>query len=143
MSIPIWPAELPQRMNRNDFGFELASGGKEGRSDSGPPRSRLRYSRAAKPISGSFDMTAAQLGRFWRFWEEEIAQGVLPFWLRDQLVDGLKLITPDGLPLVTPAGQPIVMSSWWLAKFQAGTAPRLSAPGGTLRRLAVSLWEMP
>ncbi|MBS7538355.1 hypothetical protein [Ancylobacter lacus] len=142
MSVPIWPASLPQRMDREPFQRQLASGRRLSRSDAGPPGSRLRYSQAARPISGGFLMTSAQLTRFWRFWDDEIGQGALPFWLPNQLVDGLPLITPGGTVLLTPAGAPILTRAWWLVLFDE-QAPRESVPGGSLRRLDVSLLEMP
>ncbi|MDR6953780.1 hypothetical protein J2X65_003143 [Ancylobacter sp. 3268] len=142
MTIPVWPADLPQKMSREGFGRSLASGRRLGRKDSGPPRPRLRYSQSAKPVTGAFDLSARQSIRFERFWFEQIAEGAIPFFFPNQMTDGLPLLMPDGTPILTADGRPLLTRAWWLVLIDEAD-PSASALGGAWFRWTLSLLVMP
>lgn len=113
----IWPAALPQRVNRNGYSRTYGDGRRFTPSDAGPLRVRRRFSLAAQPVSASVTLTDAQLARFEAFWNGDTRGGSLPFWFPDQVRGGIPLTTVSGTPLRTAAGELLVTSAWWLVLF--------------------------
>lgn len=113
----IWPAVLPQRVNRSGFSRTYGDGRRFTPADAGPPRVRRRFSSAATPVSASVTLTDSDLLRFETFWNVDTRGGSLPFWFPDQVRGGLPLLTADGVPLLTAGGMPLLTSAWWLVIF--------------------------
>lgn len=141
MSVAMWPADLPQRVLRRDFGMSVPDGRTLVPPEAGPMLGHLRFSSAAAPVSASMMLTARTLARFLRFWNEDLGHGIKPFLIRDQLNDGLPMLTADGEPILV-GGMPILVAAWWLCSF-GGKAPAISVPGGSLRQLSFELQVMP
>ncbi|MBN8917733.1 MAG: hypothetical protein J0I31_19220 [Rhizobiales bacterium] len=137
----VWPSELPQRPLRDPYRRSLASGRQLTSADSGPPRSRRRYSRVARPASMAFIVTLNQLARFWRFHDEELDGGTLPFWIRDPVMNGVPVLTTDGAPILI-GGLPLLTSSWWLCILDQDPPSEASLGGGRFQ-LSVPMLVMP
>ncbi|MFG1267632.1 hypothetical protein V5F40_06680 [Xanthobacter sp. DSM 14520] len=117
MSIPVWPADLPQRVLVDGFSAGVADGRIRQKMDAGPPKMRRRTSAAVRPVRARVRLDRDGVARLNRFWEEDTAGGVLPFWFPDPLLDGLPLLTGAGVPLLTDGGEPLLITSWWLVQF--------------------------
>lgn len=127
MSVPAWPPDLPQRFQRDGYSEAAADGRIRQKMEAGPPKVRRRTSAAVRPVSASVVVDDDGLARFNRFWEEEVAQGSLPFWLPAQSLDGFELGTADGDTLLADDGTPIVIVAWWLAIFGEGAPKTVQA----------------
>lgn len=138
----VWPSDLPQRPLRDPYRRTLATGRQLTSADSGPPRSRRRYSRVARPVTLVFVVTSNQLARFARFMRDDLADGALPFWIRDPVRDGAPLLTSDGASILSPAGAPVLISAWWLAMLDAQD-PSDTALGGGNWQLSIPILVMP
>lgn len=63
-----------------------------------------------EPISG--------LARFWRFWDEDLDGGTLPFKVRNQQIDGQPLADEDGNPIKDEDGATILIAAYWVCRFE-------------------------
>jgi len=117
MSIPVWPSDLPQAVLVDGFAYSQAEGRLTSRTDTGPGKARLMNSAAITPVRAQIRVTPAQLARFRRFYSEDLGQGVNPFWMRDQIFDGMALSDADGALLTDGDGKVLTMASCWLARF--------------------------
>lgn len=95
-----WPSSLPQRLNRDS---QLGMG--EGRvtfsTDTGPGKMRRRSTAVAGRISGSMNMTAAQIETMRTFIRDDLGGGSLPFTFPPPRGIGDDLLVRfaiDGLP---------------------------------------------
>jgi len=138
----VWPDELPSTSLRQAFGLTFGEARAMPQASSGGMLPRLRYSQVPDSVTVAFDMTHAQYEAYRAFWRDDCRRGVLPFLIRDQLADGLPLLTPDGEPLLTPAGEPLLRSAWWLARI-GREPPAITVPYGTTRAVTVPLWILP
>lgn len=128
MAVPLWPADLPQRVLRDGYSEKLRDGRLFSRTQSGPGKVRRRYSSAVLPVSASIIVTYAQKSRLERFWYEETGKGSLPFIMPDQTHDGLPLLDGGGLPVLDGGGLPILVTANWLVRF-AQEAPQFTPWG--------------
>lgn len=143
MAIPIWPYDLPQRMNVEGYQNAFADNRMASQPEIGPPKLRRRTSATPRPVAGQIIVSANGLARLRRFWEEEIDQGIQPFWFPDQEADGHKLTTEGLLPLQTQEAQNLLISAWWLVQFEAGAPPTWSAASPFHRAVALNLIILP
>lgn len=142
MTVPFWPADLPQRVLVDGYSEGVGDGRIMQPMDAGPPKMRRRTSAAMRPVRARLWLGFDQKARLNRFWTEGVAGGSLPFWFPDQTMDGLALLTADGAPLLTESGAPLVITSWWLVMFgQDGIA--FDAQSGVLFGAAFSLDILP
>jgi hypothetical protein len=88
----------------------------------------------------SFALEWSQLARLERFWTEDTAHGVSPFYMPDQVYDNMPWLTDDGAPILTDAGVPILIASSWLAVFDAKPAHE---PFGLRWRVSFTIEVMP
>jgi len=139
----MWPQELPQRANSSDFESELPDGIEWAETETGPGKSRLGTWASVRPVTCSFDLVAAQMARFDRFYREECLRGSRVFALPDQEYDGLGLCTSGGHPLLTAGGAQILMRRWWLVRFSRDRRPTRRHLGGPNWRLGLALEIMP
>jgi len=128
MTVPSWPASLPQRVLRDGYSEKLRDGRLFSRTQSGPGKVRRRYSSAVLPVSASIIVDYAQKSRLEQFWIEDTVYGSLPFTMPDQTHDGLPLLDGDGLPVLDGGGLPILVTANWLVRF-AQEAPQFTPWG--------------
>lgn len=117
MSVPSWPAELPQRVLADNYSESVGDGRLRTAMETGVPKTRRRFTLAARPVSAAFKVSADGKARIERFFSEEVGGGSLPFLMPDQTHDGLALVTEDGLQLLDDGGRPFVNTAWWLVMF--------------------------
>jgi hypothetical protein len=142
MTIPAWPADLPQWMTAPDFRVTFPDPRLKTAMESGPNKLRRRVSNTSKPVSGVLRCTQAQLARLERFWNEDTRSGTLPFMFPDQVYDGAFLLTESGEPLLTESDVQILVAGWWLVQFDG---PPASTPRqrSTVFTVTVSLNVLP
>lgn len=140
MTLPSYPPELP-RPNRDGYKVARGDGRIAGRNDAGPPPRRRRFSAVPKTVSFSTDLTLSQKARFDRFYEEDTAEGALPFLMPDPATHGTPLLTAGGAPLLTAGGTPLLISRIWLCQF-ADQLP-VETPRGVEWRITFSLLVLP
>ncbi len=142
MSLLRWPPELPQHVQRPGFDWTLPDGRQSIEPEAGPMLGRLAFSATETPIAASIDVTLRQVARFLRFWNEETGGGVRPFLLRDQIWDGLPVLTSSGTILLDSSGAPVLTRRFWLCVF--GRQPPKPDPlGGPNYRIAFTLRVLP
>lgn len=142
MALPHWPAELPQRVMHPGFSERMPDGRLFSRMDSGPGKSRRRYSSAAQGVAARILVDIDQKARFERFWNEETKGGVLPFIMPDQTHDNIDLAISSGEIADTQGDVDLVIASNWLVLF-GEDAPTVSIVSGTVYAIDFSLKVMP
>lgn len=140
MTVPIWPTELPRPM-RDGYQRQLPSGAISTRRDAGPPFVRRRFSSAVSAVTMTIDVSADPRARFWRFWEEEVAHGTIPFFAPDSSLTDWPVSDAGGGTLTTDAGDAIGIESWWLVV--AGESAPTEAPAGNRWRITMQLTVLP
>lgn len=138
-----WPAELPQRVNREGYQASWSDGMQWADTDTGPGKSRLGTWAAIEPMTCAVDVSIAQLSRFDRFYREDLRRGSDYFLMRRPEYDGVPLLTPAGAVLTTPAGVPLLVSSWCIVRFAKDQRPARQYLGGPWWRLTMALEVMP
>ncbi|WP_264045510.1 hypothetical protein [Methylobacterium flocculans] len=140
--IPYWPADLPQRFQRDGYSRGFADGRLSTPMEAGPPKTRRRFSSAIKPVTVTLDEREDAFARLERFYEEEVAGGSLPFLIPDQTRDALPLMVAPGIPLLDEQGRPLLNTAWWLVMF-GGNLPTPQDRGGGWYRSTFSLSVLP
>jgi hypothetical protein len=79
MSIPDWPATLPQNILIPGYGESLPDTNVKASMDVGPAKVRRRATAAVRPVSGQLVLTLAQLGDFKDFYNDDLLNGSLRF----------------------------------------------------------------
>lgn len=79
MSVPVWPAELPQQLFVNGYSQSFAETTIKSEMDAGPAKVRRRFTAGIEPISGKMVMTAAQLTMLETFYNTTLLGGSLRF----------------------------------------------------------------
>lgn len=69
----VWPPELPQIFNADDFNWEEFDGRIETEMESGETKTRMRNTSGEGRISGSMTMTISQLAIFRQFYKQKSA----------------------------------------------------------------------
>ena len=146
MSIAIWPQDLPQRVLADGYQEGVRDGRLVQAMDKGPPKMRRRTSAAVKPVQAAMVVDFNGRARFERFWNDDTAGGVLPFYVRDQALDSLALgVSADGEaagPLLTAHGAPVLIAASWLCQF-AEEPPSVTAMDGIWFRISFGLLVLP
>ncbi len=141
MTIPTWPAELPQYIRVEGFSLGVKDTRLSSKPSVGPPKVRRRSSSAVKPFTGGFMLTSDQWRRLEEFWDSDTKGGSLPFLMRDTLSNSVALQTESGEGIQTELGVAITFASWWLVLFSS--PPTLGAVTGELFQVDLSLSIMP
>lgn len=82
MSVPDWPATLPQVLLVNGYQEGARDNALRSAMDSGPAKVRRRATAAARPVQGKLVMTAAELEIFKDFYADDLLDGSLRFsWM--------------------------------------------------------------
>jgi hypothetical protein len=83
MSVPSWPATLPQDLFQDGYSEALPNNLLRSPMDVGPAKVRRRMTSATKLLQGMQRMTPAELAEFIAFYEGSLLSGVLRFaWKR-------------------------------------------------------------
>lgn len=143
MAVPVWPVELPQKVQQQGYTRVYANGVQATDMEAGPPKTRLKSSSMPENVEGTIVVDRSGLARFRRFFQEETSFGAKPFWIADQVLDGAPLSTEDGDPLLTPDGEPLIISARWLVMFKPGSPPREGENRGAYFNIAFSLLVLP
>lgn len=109
MPVDAWPASLPQKLQREDWGRTLPDGRLRSKNDKGPAKVRLRSSAAAAPMKGSIIVRTEQKEEFEEFVVETLLGGALPFSFPSQ-EGGLELLVRIGEEMPTVAN---LGAGWW------------------------------
>lgn len=75
----VWPASLPQYVNRDGYQSGTGDGRVRSDTDAGIAKLRRRFSAVPRPLSVVMTMTRAQLATFRGFVEDDLKGGTLPF----------------------------------------------------------------
>jgi hypothetical protein len=141
MTIPIWPASLPQRLLLSNYSEALPDSRLQSKTDVGPPKSRRRTSSAVAPLTGEFHVNRDQWRTLIAFWNVITDGGNLPFMFPDQTFDGEWLRDDTGAQIYTESGVPIGISAVNLVMFNQ--VPAKVAPLGNLWRVSFSVNILP
>ncbi|MDB5574981.1 MAG: hypothetical protein JWR80_157 [Bradyrhizobium sp.] len=136
----VWPEGLPCPSR---LGYSLTFG--DGRigtaNETGPPRSRLRFSNMADVASMSIAATQDQYQLFKNFYKTTVKGGTLPFWMADRLQDGNRILDSDGNPILDGYGKPLLTTAYNLYKF-GDPAPQVTS-STLIYKISFTLLEMP
>lgn len=113
MTLPFWPEELDRPMRQ---GFEQAKGDGRLRTpvDTGPTRTRLRYSSVPDVITLTLDCDADQKARTDHFIAYDLGEGSEPFAMADLILDGLLLADTAGNIITDSDDNPIAIDATWV-----------------------------
>lgn len=75
----VWPGTLPQNLQVQGYSEAMRDGRLRTPTDSGAGKSRLRSTAVVAPVSGQFEMTAAQWSTLMSFVMSDLRGGTLPF----------------------------------------------------------------
>lgn len=75
----IWPATLPQYLEESGFGENLADGRIDTPTDYGPGKSRRRFTKNWRVISGAIRCTDVQVSVFEGFYQDTLGGGTAQF----------------------------------------------------------------
>lgn len=78
----VWPASLPQKLEQQGFTRSAGDNVRRTQVDQGPAFQAPKYSASPEPIPGSMVMTTEQVRTFLTFWNDDLANGAIPFdWI--------------------------------------------------------------
>ena len=101
--MPAWPGTLPQNLFRNSVTVGWQDPVLRTPNETGPSKSRRRFTAAARPVSGRMLLNGTQMAAFKSFFENDVAHGALSFDWTDP-VDGtavvLKFLEPPQWNLI-------------------------------------------
>jgi len=109
MTVPSWPAEMPYPQ-RTSYRSQRFDARRKTTFDAGPPGRSRRFSAVGRTIALTFRLTALRAAVFERFYVDTCAEGSLPFWMPDYMVDGIPLLTETGAQLLDENGVPLLCS---------------------------------
>lgn len=141
MAYPMWPEGLA-KFERSGWQLQPQDARRRRQSDAGPPGFRRRFSSVAKKVGLTLVVSRSNLARFWRFYEEDCANGSGLFRMPDPATDGWPLLTHDGVPLLTEKGQPLLIAAHWLCAW-GDEPPVESVNVQTQFKVTFSVWVMP
>jgi hypothetical protein len=95
-----WPDTLPQYLLVDGNRIDTADGRLKSQPDTGPGKMRRRSSAMPRPLSGTIEVSGAQLDILDAFVDAELAGGTLPFTFPKTHGAGTWLVrfAADGLP---------------------------------------------
>ncbi|RXF72124.1 hypothetical protein [Hansschlegelia zhihuaiae] len=143
MTLPLWPAELPQKMREEGFRRGYPDLVHASRMASGVHKTRALASMGEQPVQCMIRVDRGGLARFDRFFFEETRNGNLPFLIRDQVYDGVELAAPDGSALMVDDDSALAISAVWLVRFTPGSPPEQAQPSGVFFRVPFFLTILP
>lgn len=79
MSVPAWPAGLPQKLFVSGYSHGFANVAIKSDMDAGPPKVRRRFTAGVEPVSGTIIVTSSQLDTLDTFYNTTTLGGTLRF----------------------------------------------------------------
>ena len=140
MTVPEWPVSLP-RPERNGYKAQNMDPRLRKSTETGPPGYRRAYSKVARSVSLTIDVSRADKAVFDTFHELTTGAGTTPFWMPDPTTDGWQMLTETGAPILTGEGLPVLLSARWLCLF-GETAPT-EIIRGVRFIISFPVWVMP
>ena len=116
MTLPTFPTELVKPV-ADGWRQQRGESRRRAGGDQGPPRTRRGISKAADVVQMSFICDHDQRARFERFYDEDTAEGALPFLIPDFATDGDMLMTADGALLTDDEDNPLLIASTLVCMF--------------------------
>ena len=135
MTIPTWPASLQQYFLQDGFSYGFGEGRQKTPMDTGPGKTRRRFTAVGQPVSAAIVVTAKGVLTLRDFWKDDLLGGSLPFWIKNQIHQN-QLVDEAGNPM--PPGTDI--GAPWLVMFGD---PPVFTPWGMDYRAAFTLTVMP
>lgn len=114
--MPSWPASLPQFVQEQGYDESLPDQTVESPMDSGPPKSRRRFTTAFRPLRVTIWCTAEQAEDFEEFYMDDCAAGSLSFtWVhpRTQQAATFRFRKPAPKPQPFGAGNVAYTFNLW------------------------------
>ncbi len=110
-----WPAELPQRFDKDGYQDAFADNRLASKTDIGPALIRSRISSMPRRISGVMKMNKTQLDRLRKFWQVDTLDGKLPFIFPDPVfgTGSFKNYIPNSSYAGAAAGSPGSLPTGW------------------------------
>ena len=140
MTLPLWPAELG-RPDQEGYSRARLDNRRHSQSQQGPRRVQGGRSKFGEIVSFSLFATIDRQARFWRFFDEEVAAGALPFVMENPEMTGQPLTTETGDEIIDENGEVITIVDTWLCLF--GQNMTTVTSWGMHYRLAFDLVIMP
>jgi len=108
----VWPDTLPTKMLRDGFGGGMGDGRLRTQTDTGPGKTRNRFSAVVQPVSGTMRMTEDQRAILEAFVRDDLDGGTLGFEFPAQWGSGTWIVQiADDMP----AWQPVGVGAWDVA----------------------------
>lgn len=111
MTIPIWPATLPQQLEVNAYSESVPNLTIASQMDAGPAKVRRRLTAGVRPVHGQITLTTAELRSLVAFYKDDLSGGALRFLWKDPIepetdvemrfVDPPSWVCTDGLYCVS------------------------------------------
>jgi hypothetical protein len=111
-----YPAELRQWFTLDQSG-SLAEKRIMAQPAQGRPWTRRGQGDGGRQYSAATVEAVNGLARIWRFWREELGEGVKPFRCIDQQIGGHALADEFGNPITDELGNPVTIGSFWISRF--------------------------
>lgn len=116
MSWPVWPEGL-NKFDRPGWQVQVQEARQRRQSEFGPPGWKRRFSSVARYVSLSLTLSRDERAVFDRFYEEDCAQGSLPFYMPDPATHGWQLLATGGQQLLDGSGAPLLLAETWLCSW--------------------------
>lgn len=105
MTIPSWPAELPQLVLQDGYQETMPNTRLRTQMDQGPAKVRRRFSAGVRPFSLLLDMSSAQVAIFDTFYNTTLEGGSLSFsWKHPRTGANVTFRFGGDDPTITSAG---------------------------------------
>jgi hypothetical protein len=105
MTVPVWPATLPQYFLRDGYSETDPDNLISSDTSIGPAKLRRRSTSAIRPIAGTIVVTEAQYAIFQSFRANDIKSGALPFTFPDPHTRAAILVRLHGPPTYSVDGK--------------------------------------
>lgn len=139
MVLPVWPHELDPPL-REGYGILRAENRLRRPVEQGPHRQRRKFSAVPSSVPMTLDVSRDERARFDRFYDEEVAEGSLPFLIKDPTTHGLPIMV-GGAWLLDEAGRVITIAAWQIGRF--GAPPPEVSVIGVRYRIRCTIEVMP
>lgn len=117
MSVPAWPATLPQNFISSSYSYEGADNVLRTENTVGPAKARRRTTSNVKKQSGELFMNASQYADFLTFLEDSISDGAKAFTFPSQFGG------PDDLVRMTGPHRVRSAAAYWYVSLSLEILP--------------------
>jgi hypothetical protein len=138
----VWPEALPRPL-RDQYSGQRVDPRRERTVAYGTGNDRPRFSAVGRYINAGIMMDLAQRQEFWRWYIDELREGVLPFWMPDFELTGAALTDDQGQMLTDDDGRVITMVRTNLCRIATGSVPTEGEFSGQHRLVSIQLEVLP